>query len=211
MSWPFDLLEPDEDFDEASYVALLDQLRGFLDALAGASPDRTLTTHLTAELRQWQASLEERAAAPPRAPYGQLHRADDHGLAAVPAVEVHTEAPGTLDATVRFSRWFVGGGGSVHGGHLATAIDGLMGRTQLADGWIARTAYLNVSYRALTPVDEPVRVEIRTHRVEGRKNHLHGRLSHGPTTCVEAEALFVRVARYPGAAHGPATGTLEAS
>lgn len=48
MSWPFDLLEPDEDFDEASYVALLDQLRGFLDALAGASPDRALTTHLTA-------------------------------------------------------------------------------------------------------------------------------------------------------------------
>lgn len=211
MSWPFDLLEPDEDFDEASYAALLTELRGFLGALAGASPDQALTTDLTAGLRQWRATLAERTASPARAPYGQLHAADDHGLAAVPAVEVHHEAPGTLDATVRFSRWFVGGGGAVHGGHLATALDGLMGRTQLADGWIARTAYLNVRYLALTPVDEPVRAEIRTQRVDGRKNFLHGRLARGSTTYVEAEALFVRVARYPGASAPPTAGTLEAS
>lgn len=210
-TWPFDLLEPADDFDEASYVALLGELRGFLDAFAGSSPDPAGTARLAAALRQWRTALAERHAPASSVPYGQLHGADDHGLAAVPAVEVHTEAPGTLDATVRFSRWFVGGGGSVHGGHLATAIDGLMGRTQLADGWIARTAYLNVSYRALTPVDEPVRVEIRTERVEGRKNYLRGRLFHGPTTYVEAEALFVRVARYPGTAPAPATGTLEAS
>ena len=178
MSWPFELLDPAEDFDEASYVALLARLRGFLDALAGASPDPALTSRLTADLGRWQALLAERAATEPRAPYGQLHAADDHGLAAVPAVEVHAEAPGRLDATVRFSRWFVGGGGAVHGGHLATTLDGLMGRTQ---------------------------------RVEGRKHFLHGRLSGGGTTYVEAEALFVRVAPYPAAARGTRTGTLEAS
>ncbi len=211
MSWPFELLDPAEDFDEASYVALLARLRGFLDALAGASPDPALTSRLTADLGRWQALLAERAATEPRAPYGQLHAADDHGLAAVPAVEVHAEAPGRLDATVRFSRWFVGGGGAVHGGHLATTLDGLMGRTQLADGWIARTAYLHVGYRALTPVGEPVRAEVRTQRVEGRKHFLHGRLSGGGTTYVEAEALFVRVAPYPAAARGTRTGTLEAS
>lgn len=211
MSWPFELLDPEEDFDEASYVALLDELRGFLDALAGASPGGDLTARLTTDLRRWRADLDGRAAPAAQAPYGQLHGADDHGLAAVPAVEVHHEAPGTLDATVRFSRWFVGGGGAVHGGHLATTIDGLMGRTQLADGWIARTAYLNVSYLALTPIDVPLHAEIRTQRVEGRKNFLHGRLLAGATTYVEAEALFVRVAHYPGAAPDPATGTLEAS
>lgn len=211
MSWPFELLEPDEDFDEASYAALLDELRGFLDALAGASPDRDLTARLGADLRHWRSALEASAAPAARAPYGQLHGADDHGLAAVPAVSVHTEAPGTLDATVRFSRWFVGGGGAVHGGHLATTLDGLMGRTQLADGWIARTAYLNVTYLALTPIDEPVRVEIRTRRVEGRKHYLRGRLFAGATTYVEAEALFVRVAPYPAALPDPGTDTLEAS
>lgn len=210
-SWPFELLEPEEDFDEASYVALLDELRGFLDALAAASPDRELTTRLAGDLRDWRATLDARRVPVSRAPYGQLHGADDHGLAAVPAVEVHDEAPGTLDATVRFSRWYVGGGGAVHGGHLATTIDGLMGRTQMAAGWIARTAYLDVSYRALTPVDEPVHCEIRTRRSEGRKSFLHGRLFHGSTTYVEAEALFVRVARYPGSAHEPGAGTLEAS
>lgn len=211
MSWPFDLLEPDEDFDEASYAALLGELRGFLASVAAAAPDPALTTRLAADLRQWRDVLAGHAAPASRIPYGQLHGADDHGLAAVPAVEVHAEAPGTLDATVRFSRWFIGGGGSVHGGHLATALDGLMGRTQLADGWIARTAYLNVSYLALTPVDQPIRVEVRTQRVEGRKNYLHGRLSDGATTLVEAEALFVRVARYPGATDHSPTETLEAS
>ena len=207
MSWPFDLLEPHEDFDEASYAVLLDELRGFLDALAGASPDRDLTADLTAGLREWRATLADRAVSPAHAPYGQLHAADDHGLAAVPAVSVHAEAPGTLDATVRFSRWFLGGGGAVHGGHLATTLDGLMGRTQLAGGWIARTAYLNVRYLALTPVGEPVRAEIRTQRVEGRKSFLHGRLFAGATTYVEAEALFVRVARYPGSVQEPGAGT----
>lgn len=210
-SWPFELLRPDEHFDEASYTALLGELRGFLAAFSTASPDQALTTQLSAELRRWRADLAERAVPASQAPYGQLHGADDHGLAAVPAVEVHREAPGTLDATVRFSRWFVGGGGAVHGGHLATTIDGLMGRTQLADGWIARTAYLNVSYLALTPVDEPVRAEIRTQRVEGRKHFLHGRLLGGATTYVEAQALFVRVARYPGSVREPGAGTLEAS
>ncbi|HWJ82421.1 MAG TPA: hypothetical protein VNS55_09315, partial [Nocardioides sp.] len=144
MTWPFDLLEPGEDFDEASYAALLDELRGFLGAFAGASPDPATTARLAGELRTWRAALAGGVVPESGMPYGQLHEADDHGLAAVPAVTVHHEAPGTLDATVRFSRWFVGGGGSVHGGHLATALDGLMGRTQLADGWIARTAYLNV-------------------------------------------------------------------
>ncbi|KRC54134.1 MULTISPECIES: hypothetical protein [unclassified Nocardioides] len=210
-TWPFTLLEPADDFDEASYVALLGELRGFLDAFAGSSPDPAGTARLAADLRRWRTALAERHAPASSVPYGQLHGADDHGLAAVPAVEVHTEAPGTLDATVRFSRWYVGGGGAVHGGHLATTIDGLMGRTQMADGWIARTARLDVSYRALTPVDEPVHCEIRTRRTEGRKSFLHGRLFHGSTTYVEAEALFVRVARYPGSAREPGAGTLEAS
>ena len=62
MSWPFELLDPAEDFDEASYVALLARLRGFLDALAGASPDPALTSRLTADLGRWQALLAERAA-----------------------------------------------------------------------------------------------------------------------------------------------------
>lgn len=211
MSWPFDLLEPAEDFDETSYAALLDELRGFLDAFAGASPSAELTAGLTAQLHRWRAELVRSAAPDGRAPYGQLHGADDHGLAAVPAVVVHTEAAGTLDASVHFSRWFVGGGGAVHGGHLATTLDGLMGRTQLADGWIARTAYLNVRYLALTPVDVPVRAEVRTQRVEGRKHFLRGRLFAGAATYVEADALFVRVARYPGSVREPEAGTLEAS
>ncbi|MCX6398457.1 MAG: hypothetical protein NTX33_00810 [Propionibacteriales bacterium] len=198
MTWPFELLRPPDDFVEEEYVALLQELRSFLGAVATADPGRELTATLTADLSRWRDALAARRTTGDRAPYGQLHRTDDHGLAAVPALAVHREAAGTLDATVTFSPWYVGGGGTVHGGHVATALDGLMGRTQLAAGWIARTASLDVTYRAGTPLDEPVQAEVRTLRAEGRKHHLHGRLFKGETTFAEAEALFIRVARYPG-------------
>lgn len=199
MTWPFELLQHPGDFVEEEYVAMLNELRAFLGAVATADPGRELTSALTADLSRWREALTARRTTDDRAPYGQLHRTDDHGLAAVPALVVHSESAGTLDATVTFSPWFVGGGGTVHGGHVATALDGLMGRTQLAAGWIARTASLDVTYRAGTPLDEPVQAEIRTLRTEGRKHHLHGRLFVGNTTFAEAEALFIRVAPYPGA------------
>lgn len=201
-SWPFALLEPPHDFDEAEFVEMLGELREVLSALAIASPDQHLTRSLTRDLRRWREKLTEQRSTEENAPYGQLHNADDHGLAALPHTVIDAESAGSVDATITFSRWYVGGGGTVHGGQVATVLDGLMGRANMADGWIARTAYLNVTYRAGTPIGRPVRAEIRTIRTEGRKYLLRGRLYDDATTFAEAEALFVKVARYPGAPEG---------
>ena len=199
-SWPFALLEPADDFDAAEFGEMLIELRQTLAALATAAPDKALTRELTADLRRWRTELVARQSSPSDAPYGQLHQAADHGIAALPDIVIDAEAPGTVDATVTFSRWHVGGGGTVHGGQIATILDTLMGRASLAGGWISRTAYLNVTYRAATPLDEPISVEIRTTSTESRKSVLYGRLHVGGTTLAEGEGLFIQVARYPGAA-----------
>lgn len=199
-SWPFALLAPHPDFDEAEFAEMLGELRGALAALAIASPGRDLTRSMTADLRRWRERLTGLRSNPREAPYGQLHHAADHGIAALPETVIEKESAGSVDATITFSRWHVGGGGTVHGGQVATVLDGLMGRAVLAGGSVARTAYLNVTYRAGTPIERAIRAEIRTTRTEGRKHFLWGRLYAGDTTYAEAEALFVEVAAYPGTA-----------
>lgn len=199
MSWPFDLYSPPEDVDEDALAGLYDELRAFLAAVASSAPDRASTHGLTADLRAWRQRLARFATDDAGAPYGQLGSVDDHGLASLPVMTYDVESPGSVDATVTFSRWHLGGGGTVHGGQVATALDAVMGHSQLVGGWIARTAYLNVSYLAGTPFDRLLQLTVRTTSTEGRKHFLHGRLHDGTTTLAEAEALFVRVARYPGA------------
>ncbi|GAB2869593.1 PaaI family thioesterase [Nocardioides pacificus] len=211
MSWPFDSYRAPADFDLQEFSFMLAGLRGFLGSVAQSAPPPELLRSLREDLDGWQKVLAPHLASDDDSPYGQLDGAADHGLASLPELTIHDEAPGTVDATVTFSRWHVGGGGTVHGGQVATALDALMGRSQLADGWIARTAYLNVSYRAGTPWGRPVQAEVRTATSQGRKQFLHGRLFDDQTTFAEAEALFVRVDRYPGHTCAPRRETPETS
>lgn len=199
VSWPFEPLVPSADFDEAEYGGMVDELRGMLAALAHAAPGPEQVRELTADLQRWHKELEGCRSAADDAPYGQLAARDDHGLASMPEIVVTAERPDVVRATVRFSRWHVGGGETVHGGQIATVLDELLGRTQLASGWISRTAYLNLNYRAGTPHGDTLEVEARVDRVEGRKNFVTARLFAGEVTYAEADALFINVAPYPGA------------
>ncbi|EFC85501.1 hypothetical protein FrEUN1fDRAFT_1333 [Parafrankia sp. EUN1f] len=67
-----------------------------------------------------------------------------------------------------------------------------MGRLSNAGGRpVARTAYLHVNFRGITPIDVPLRVEVRFDREEGRKRYLTGALYDGASVTADAEALFV--------------------
>ena len=196
MSWPFEPYRAPEDFDRREFSSMLCGLRRFLGSVAQSAPPPELIQSLRADLDRWRAALAPHMTSDDDSPYGQLDDSADHGLASLPELTIHDETPGAVDATVTFSRWHVGGGGTVHGGQVVTVLDSLMGRSQLADGWISRTAYLNVDYRAGTPFGRPLRAEVRTAASEGRKHFLHGWLFDGEVTFAEADALFVRVERY---------------
>ncbi|MCR4514127.1 PaaI family thioesterase [Aeromicrobium sp. 50.2.37] len=115
-----------------------------------------------------------------------------------PPFRVRQEDGSVLSGDVRFRPHFAGVG-SVHGGSLALFLDDMVGRLANApEGIFARTAYLHVDYRRLTPVDEWLDYTLRLERVEGRKRFVRGEVTTDGMVLAEVEALCVH--RAPGAA-----------
>jgi acyl-coenzyme A thioesterase PaaI-like protein len=81
---------------------------------------------------------------------------------------------------------------AVHGGMLSMVLDEIFGLTvAVATGKGTRTAFLNVDFPSLTPVDEELRIETQIERHEGRKYFMRGRVLAGDRLCAEAECLAV--------------------
>jgi acyl-coenzyme A thioesterase PaaI-like protein len=95
---------------------------------------------------------------------------------------------------VVFRRLHLGGGGAAHGGTLPLLFDEVLGRlSNSGDRPTARTAYLKVNYRHITPLNTELDVEGRLERQDGRKRWITGRLAHGDTLLADAEGLFVQL------------------
>ncbi|RVW01546.1 PaaI family thioesterase [Rhodococcus spongiicola] len=70
----------------------------------------------------------------------------------------------------KFRMFHRGGNRAAHGGTIALLFDDLFGMVVHASGHpIARTGYLHVNYRKVTPIETELVVEGRVDRVEGRK------------------------------------------
>jgi acyl-coenzyme A thioesterase PaaI-like protein len=94
---------------------------------------------------------------------------------------------------VRFTRFFLGGNGAAHGGSQPVVFDDLLGRcvNNFQKG-VARTAFLKVNYRAITPIDVDLTAEVSVDRVEGRKRWCSGRIiDQAGTVLCDCEALFI--------------------
>lgn len=83
------------------------------------------------------------------------------------------------------------GRGAVHGGWVTHIFDEHMGRLAEYPGFPARTAYLNVNFRSLTPIGALLRLEYRVVKRERRKIFVAGRLLHGEIVTADAEGLWV--------------------
>jgi acyl-coenzyme A thioesterase PaaI-like protein len=93
---------------------------------------------------------------------------------------------------VTFTRFYLGGGGAVHGGAVPLVFDEVLGRLAGASGRSrSRTAYLHVNYRNVTPLDRALQLEASVERIEGRKLLIIGSLHDGGTLLCDAEGLFV--------------------
>ncbi|MGO4200811.1 PaaI family thioesterase [Rhodococcus sp. TAF43] len=69
-----------------------------------------------------------------------------------------------------FRMYHRGGNNAAHGGTIALLFDDMLGMIVHASGHpIARTGYLHVNYRKVTPIETELVVEGRVDRVEGRK------------------------------------------
>jgi acyl-coenzyme A thioesterase PaaI-like protein len=95
---------------------------------------------------------------------------------------------------VTFRPFHVGGGGAAHGGALPLLFDEILGHLANAGARPpARTAYLHVNYRHITPINVELELDATFDRQEGRKRWLSSRLRDGDTVVADAEGLFVQL------------------
>lgn len=88
---------------------------------------------------------------------------------------------------------FEGMPGLVQGGFLAAGFDLMLGQAVLLSGLAGPTGTLTVRYRSPTPIDSLLRYETWTERIEGRRIHVAGTLTHvaSGTVTAEAEGIFI--------------------
>lgn len=99
-----------------------------------------------------------------------------------------------LTAKGEFRRFHLGGNGAAHGGTLPLLFDDVFGMITHAGGQpVSRTAYLTVNYRAVTPLNKELTVDVTIDKAEGRKTFVSGRLYDGDTLLAESDALMVQL------------------
>lgn len=88
---------------------------------------------------------------------------------------------------------FEGAPGRAHGGVVAALIDETMGLVLAIHDVLAFTVQLDISYRALTPIGEPVISRAWLVSRSGRKITIDARVQAGDVVVAHATALFITV------------------
>ena len=89
---------------------------------------------------------------------------------------------------------FAGHPGYLHGGIIATLLDESMNKSVRAQGLTAMTRQLEVDYLRPVPAGEPIRLEGRLVRSEGRKHWAEARiLNVRGTALAEGKGLFIEI------------------
>jgi uncharacterized protein (TIGR00369 family) len=87
---------------------------------------------------------------------------------------------------------FEGPHGFVHGGIIATLLDEAMSKSVRAIGLTSLTSQLEIDYRSPVPSGEPIRLEGRLVRAEGRKHWTEARiLNQMGRVLAEGKGLFI--------------------
>jgi acyl-coenzyme A thioesterase PaaI-like protein len=190
--WRSTVLPGGEGLYGQTWAALTDSLTDFLDALAAAAPDQATVESLTADLAGWTDKLVPHAVVERDRVFGRRTDLAGRGQTMSPKLVVTASTADTVDATVRFGDYFLGGNGAVHGGAIPLLFDEVLGRLANSSGRPAqRTAYLHTDFRSVTPVGKDLTVKAWVESEEGRKRFLRATLHDGDILCAEAEGLFV--------------------
>lgn len=174
--------------------------RRFNDLLSGAVPSEDLAERITAQLAAFAAELADFQVREGQRWDGWRGDLPGRGHPLLPPYTITGETDSTLRGRVRFTRFYLGGNGAAHGGAQPLVFDDMLGRcvNSFQEG-VARTAYLKVNYRRITPIDVDLDVEVSVDRVEGRKRWCSGRMTDpGGDVVADCEALFL--ALLPGQA-----------
>jgi acyl-coenzyme A thioesterase PaaI-like protein len=180
--------------EREALAAYTDAMRRALDAAAQARPPAG----------NWLKAAEHaRALTDLFAPYagpesqrivGQLRDLPGRGQVLVPPFRVTHRDEQQVLAEVTLDHTHLGANGAAHGGVLPLLFDELLGQFANSAGRTrARTAYLHVDYRKITPIGVPLRLRAAFVSEEGRKRLLTGTAHAGDVLVADARGLFVEL------------------
>lgn len=98
-----------------------------------------------------------------------------------------------LHARIWFGPETGGPPGHAHGGAVSAVMDEGLGLAAWAAGYPIVVGNLNISFRAMLPLEKVVTLESRVVSAEGRKVMVHGRLFCGNTVYAEGECLCITI------------------
>lgn len=179
----------------ADFAALHTAHRLLQDRLAGASLSPDVSASITQQLTDIAKLLGDYQVPEVDRVDGWRPDLPGRGLALLPAYFIDGEDRTSVWGHVTFTRFYLGGNGAAHGGSQPLLFDDLFGRVanHHQEG-VARTAYLTVNYRRITPIDVELRIEASLDKIEGRKRWVTGRLINPAGEVVsDAEALFLQL------------------
>lgn len=182
---------PAQPYEGAGFGRMIEALRSLQNHVAAARPTPALVADATEQFERLAAAFGALGVPESQRVFGRRDDLPGRGQALVPPVRIETADSQAVSGWVTFGALYLGSG-AVHGGAIPLLFDEVMGKLSNVGGRThARTAYLHINYRVLTPVDEELRVSARIDREEGRKRYLSARLYHGETLLADAEGLFV--------------------
>jgi acyl-coenzyme A thioesterase PaaI-like protein len=173
----------------------LESMRCLQDAFAGSAPPTSLQVELTVKVNEIADELAKYEA--PEADRVDGRRLDlpGRGSLLIPPFVVDELTETSMRGRVVFSRFHLGGGGTIHGGAPPLIFDdvfGIMAHHGMAG--VARTVNLVVDYRAAIPLGVEVLFEASRDRVEGRKRFVSARvMSVDHILLTEARGLFIEL------------------
>jgi hypothetical protein len=177
-----------------AYGELIAAQRLVQDRVAGAVLPQSVLSDVTARLSALAEELEPYQAAESDRWDGWRPDIPGRAMPLLPPYVIDERTDRTLRGSVVFTRFYLGGGGAAHGGSHTLLFDDLMGHLAGLAGGVARTAYLTVNYRRITPIDVRLEFDCSLDRVDGRKRLVTARLRDPDGQLVaDAEGLFVRL------------------
>lgn len=194
--WPQNAEEPTDPGRGGLEFAELHRAQRLLqDQLTGAALPAAVSKDVTDRLLELTELLSVHQVSEHERFDGMRPDLPGRGHPLLPPYFVDHEDGSSLRGRVTFSRFHLGGNGVVHGGTQPLLFDDILGRVINAGrSGVARTAFLKVSYRRVTPIDVDLFFDASLDEVDGRKRWGTGRLLDASGALLsDAEGLFLQL------------------
>ncbi len=178
------------------YGEFIEQVRLFMDNVRLACPTPEMGDDLIDTLKDLNAKLAAVQIDEWHTPAGTRIDLPARGNITLPPFVIDNidRENGSVEATVTFTNYHLGGNDAAHGGQVAVAFDDIGGyASAVATNGICRTGYLRVDYRSVTPLNTALKMRAWADRVEGRKAFIKGTMHDGDRLCAELDGLFIRL------------------